>query len=234
MDAEVDHLHRRILPGGAGAHHALVAQAEGVHEEFDIRGGERPRPDRNVDPVDLPVEAEPDRPRGVGPLPESARETVGARELAAGFPLQPVETPVHPVEAVEEAARQDVPLHHHPHLAGDGAVGGELGGQGGDDELLHAEPGGVAAGVLGTGAAEGIEGEVTGVMAPLDGDSPDEVVHLLAGDLDDPVRRLLDGQPQGDGDVLGNGVGRRGRIEAERPAQPVDQTEHGGGIGHRR
>ena len=159
------------------------------------------------------------------PVPDSWRRA---------SPSSCVQTPVHPVETFVEAARQDVPLHHHLDLAGDGAVGGELGSQGGDDELAHAQPGGVAPGVLGAGPTEGVEGEVPRIMAPLHGDPPDEVVHLLAGDLDDPVGRLLDGEPQGDGDVRGDGVGRRGGIQSQRPTEPVDQTEHHGGVGDRR
>ena len=93
--------------------------------------------------------------------------------------------------------------------------------QGGDAEVQR-QP----AGVHGTGAAEGHQGELPDVVTALGRHRLDGLFHLDVDDLEDAVRGLVKAQPQGLGNPLLHHRLRLLLVEGEAPAEKVVGVQH--------
>ena len=114
-------------------------------------------------------------------------------------------------------------------------------GLAGDDDRVDAERLRVADGVERARAAVGHQDEVARVEAAADDLVLERVRHLRVGDLDDPERRVGDGQPERLGDLLPDRALGELAVGLEAAALAVaegglrrDVAEHDVGVGDRR
>ena len=118
-------------------------------------------------------------------------------------------------------------------VRGEVAQGTENAWCGGDDDREAAEQLPQLVGVQRPGAAVGDQGEVSGVVALLDGDQPESAEHVLVDDVDHASGRFVQGESHGGGERRQH---RLGGIEIERHLAAGERrrqvAENGVGVGH--